>query len=80
MTKFEIINDKWIKQEKGGQYKFEALRIDSIVYLSIQIEGYVITLGTSNPDKFLSIWYIENEKEQYESDLEYLEKLLFYRS
>ncbi len=80
-SKFEIINDKWISIISNNEFK--ALRIDSIQLIhSYQDRNYfLIKLWSSylhsSGMAYVEFYYKQDEKEQYERDLNILKDLLF---
>ncbi len=84
MKKFEIVNDKWIKQldfeiwEKS--FLSRAAKINSISFISSFETAtqyrYLIRLQTDSAES-LSFHYTDIEKDQYYSDLKFLENLLY---
>jgi hypothetical protein len=78
--KFEIINEKWIRIKTDK--RFQAVRIDSINSIEADPKiGFIklLTMYYNNEKHISGLWlqYEEEEKEQYESDLSALKKLLF---
>ncbi len=81
MKKFEILNDRWIKQLDFGvnpdSFSFAAIKLSDVSCISGNIydtNDYRIWISTSGGH--LLIVYKSSEGIQYNEDLTFLEKLL----
>ncbi len=83
MKKFEIVNNRWIKQIdlsiNPNSYSFNAIRINDVSFISGSVEligtsNYYILIYTSGGKLFFQ--YESSEEKQYKEDLIFFEKLL----
>lgn len=85
MSKFEIVNQTWIKQvkffKKDSPYVFAAIKIEDICYWSVTHwfsegkENYSIFISSHNSN--IELTYIATEFRIFTEDLLFLKKLLF---
>ncbi|EFK97924.1 conserved hypothetical protein [sediment metagenome] len=89
MKKFEIINDKWIKSipQHQSETNISAMKIKSVSLIQSEIVSaeyekeyhvrYFISLTGCSDDVNLTFRYKTEEIEQFKSDLEFLENLIY---